>query len=170
MKKNITKDIEGIISTLNRELKGGLYEPLGGERLMHISRELRNVAIHVFAHDLSDALPSKANTVRWNGWFGEEDDGSHGHYVDDIEIVFVINGMAYGLPVFHDFFDWDSANFTLISYLADMPVSNIEDAERAISFLNENEEKIIKIKPDSIEDFCKLAFIHSSIEEWVLEK
>ena len=167
---NINKSISDIRNHLSQELEGGLFEPVAAERLMHYSRELRNVAIHVFAKDLTEAFPSKASSIRWTGWYGEDEQGAPGHYVDEIEIIFIINGMAHSLPVFKDFFDWDSADFGLISYLSDIQVSNISDAEKAIGVLNDVDCKVINMSPELVEDFCKLAFIHSHIEEWPLIK
>lgn len=163
---NPTKKLSEIRQKITKEIEGGLSEPIAAERLLHLSREIRNVAIHVFAKEIFDAIPSKVTSITWSGWYGEDENGAPGHYVDGIELIFMVNGMAYELPVYRDFFDFDAAPLALIAYLSDMPVANIQDAEAALFRLNEEKDPILSIKPAAIEEFCTLAFIHSNIEEW----
>lgn len=163
---NPTKKLSEIRQKITTEIEGGLSEPSSAERLLHISREVRNVAIHVFAKEIFESIPSKVTSITWSGWYGEDENGAPGHYVDGIELIFMVNGMAYELPVYRDFFDYDAAPLALVSYLSDMPVANIQDAEEALFKLNDEENPIISIKPAAIEEFCTLAFIHSNIEEW----
>lgn len=169
--KNPTKTLSKIRSDITKEIEGGVLEPLSGNRLICISDELRIAAMHVFANEIKFSLPSSAKSIKWNGWYGENEMGlgTHGRYVDEVELIFMIGGMAYELPVYKDFYDYDSAPLTLISYLADMPVSNIDDAEAAILKINQEEDAIMGIGPDAIEEFCALAFTTSDVEEWSLK-
>ena len=164
--KNPVKELSKIKSGIIAEIEGGILEPVAADRLLHLSREIRNVAIHVFANEIHTAMPSKIASITWTGWYGEDENGAPGQYVDNVEIVFMVNGMAYGLPVHHDFYDYDSAPLTLISALAEMPVSNIQDAEKALMHLNEKDTSPISIDPSTVEDFCTLVFRESGSEEW----
>jgi len=163
---NISKELSKVKNMVISEIEGGLFEPVAGERLMSISRLVQKIAINVFATDISSALPTKIHSIEWTGWYGEADNGVPGKYVDSINLVFMVGGVAYSLPVYRDFFDFDSADLSLIAYLADITVSNIDDAEKALLCLNHDSEKIFDIDPARIEDFCLSAFEHSNIEEW----
>lgn len=171
--KPITNPIKMLSAAKNKlteEIEGGLLEPVAAERLLDISKDIEKIALHVYAKEIKDSIPYKVRSISWAGWHGEDEMGMPGSYVDDVELVFMIGGMPYGLPVRKDFYDFDSAPLILISYLADMQVANIEDAEKALSSLNDPETPPFNINPDAIEKFCDLSFANSGIEEWSFPK
>lgn len=171
--KPISNPIKLLSSAKQRitdEIEGGLLEPVAAERLLDISKDIEDIAIHVFAKEIKDSIPYKVRAITWSGWHGEDEMGMPGSYVDNVELVFMVAGMPYGLPVRRDFYDFDSAPLILISYLADIQVANIEDAEKALSLLNDTESPPFSINPDSIEKFCHLSFANSGIEEWPFPK
>ena len=167
---NNTKKISEIRKQLTDELEGGFEDPVAGQRLLKLAQKLKRIAMSVYANEIQDSLPSNAYSIKWVGTYGEDDEGYRNVIIDDVEVVFKVNGIPHGLPLFTDYFDYGSADLSLISNLSGVLISNIEDAEVAMNKLDSDDGVLSKVNPAAIEDFCALSFKTADAEEWVFLK